>query len=353
MKFDSVDSLKVAGFVGFKSIKELINRWSDIPLDRGIYMVLYTGRNRPKFVVKGTGGFFEGKDPNVPVAELDSSWVDGSVVIYVGRTGISFRKRFSQLFDFGQGKPAAHYGGRYIWQIQDREELSLCWLPCPNGWRGTEELEDEIMHEFKRIYGKLPFANLLEPKGKETLKQSDVRLAGRISETIPTKKKISDEQEIESIANDTEITHRIVLVDGSNIGWRDNKASLNNIDLVDKQLQKMGFKKENIIVICDASFRHDIGTDSFDQRTHSDKRFCLSPAREQADSTILSRAYELWRQEPENPPFIITNDKYDDYFTLNPKLSDLKKFKRGVTWMHFRGMEVPEISLLQAPDRKI
>ena len=60
---------------------------------------------------------------------------------------------------FGQGKPVAHHGGRYIWQIKDSEELVVCWKSLENG-KNPRQLEAEMIHEFKKKYGKLPFANL-------------------------------------------------------------------------------------------------------------------------------------------------------------------------------------------------
>jgi len=160
MRFDSVDSLRAEGFEGFKSVRELTLGCSDVPKEKGNYLVLYLDGNKPGFLPKGIGGFFNGKDPNVSLAELTSSWVNGTVVLYIGQTGNSLRKRISRYLEFGQGKPVGHHGGRYIWQLQEHEDLVFCWRPCHNESDDSREIEDDMLRQFKAIYVKPPFTNL-------------------------------------------------------------------------------------------------------------------------------------------------------------------------------------------------
>lgn len=160
MRFDSIDLLRKEGFEGFRSVKELNLGCSEISKEKGNYLVLYVKENHPDFLKKGVGGFFKGKDPNVSIDELESSWVDGTVVVYIGQTENSLRKRISQYVKFGQGKPVGHYGGRYIWQLQDFEDLLFCWLPCRNLSDNPREIESDLLMQFIAIYGKPPFANL-------------------------------------------------------------------------------------------------------------------------------------------------------------------------------------------------
>jgi hypothetical protein len=161
MRFDSIDYLKEIGFVGFRSIKDLTTNSTDISDESGVYLVLYLSGERPDFVPTGVGGFYKENDPNMSIAELESRWVEDTVVIYIGQTGNSLRRRITQYMRFGQGNSVGHYGGRYIWQIRGYQKLVLCWLAC-SGEEDAKQMEGEVLREFKGIYGRLPFANLRE-----------------------------------------------------------------------------------------------------------------------------------------------------------------------------------------------
>lgn len=116
-----------------------------------------------EFINPGVGGFFKGKDPNVDIPQLKDKYVD-STVVYIGKAGSSSSKatlfsRLGQYLGFGQTKNIGHYGGRYIWQLKNHEDLLFCWKPL-----NEEEpivLEKELLSLFKEEFGKLPFANLV------------------------------------------------------------------------------------------------------------------------------------------------------------------------------------------------
>ena len=60
--FNSVSELKRYALKGFKTIKELMNDYTiNIPRERGIYMVLYLGNDKPVFLKKGVGGYFKNR----------------------------------------------------------------------------------------------------------------------------------------------------------------------------------------------------------------------------------------------------------------------------------------------------
>jgi len=169
MIFDSIDALRAEGFMGFRNIGDLFLSCSGVPNERGNYIVLYLGGDYPKFVSKGVGGFFKGKDPNRPIAELEEHWVPGAIVVYIGQAGgiikgkwseETLNRRISRYMEFGQGKPVGHWGGRYIWQIQNYKDLVLCWQPLSQKVRDPKQVEGEMIWKFKSIYGKWPFANL-------------------------------------------------------------------------------------------------------------------------------------------------------------------------------------------------
>lgn len=158
-----ISLIKKAGFSGFKSVKELWSNCSCIPNEKGIYVIINPDHPDKSFLVKGSGGFFKGKDPNVHFNELSVKWVDSSPVIYIGKAGgdsssATLQKRLKQYMDFGMGKPIGHYGGRYIWQLANHSNLLVAWKATPSA---DPRIEEELLiREFYKFHGKLPFANL-------------------------------------------------------------------------------------------------------------------------------------------------------------------------------------------------
>ncbi len=162
MKFDSVDHLKDEGFTGFKKIGDLIEDQSHIPNGKGVYLVVHKAKDKPEFIMPGVGGCFKERDPNTSRQKLESNWVDKNVVIYIGQAGggksnQTLRKRIRQYMKFGQGENVPHWGGRYIWQIENYRDLLICWKTTDQDPR---DIEKNLILGFQKIYGKRPFANL-------------------------------------------------------------------------------------------------------------------------------------------------------------------------------------------------
>ena len=154
-----VNALKMDKFNGFVRVFNLRGEaLKDIPDVPGVYMVLRDSVERPDFLVRGSGGYFKGKDPNVPLSELCANWVEGANVLYIGKAK-SLRKRISQYLRFGDGKPVGHWGGRYIWQLADAQELIFCWMPVIGD---ADAVETEMICRFREHYGSRPFANLMK-----------------------------------------------------------------------------------------------------------------------------------------------------------------------------------------------
>ena len=164
MNFQTVEDLKQAGFCGFVSVENLRNAVSMIPESMGVYMVVRVSDCAPEYLEVGTGGFHKGKNPNVPIAKLESNWVDGSCVVYIGKAGSigkkqTLCKRIGQYIRFGNGEAVGHYGGRLIWQLKDASQLLFCWKPLDN--EEPRDVERRLIDEFKQQYGgRRPFANL-------------------------------------------------------------------------------------------------------------------------------------------------------------------------------------------------
>lgn len=161
------DFLQAQGFEGFKTMGELMDGTKAlIPAQKGVYVVLRESESAPQYLVKGTGGFFKGKDPNVSLAELKENWVAKTSVLYIGKAGgtgssATLRKRLDQYLRFGQGANVGHRGGRYIWQLADSRDLVVCWKVLPSD--EPREVERQIIEDFKATHaGKRPFANLMD-----------------------------------------------------------------------------------------------------------------------------------------------------------------------------------------------
>jgi len=123
MDFNNRTELEKNGFKGFITVSELWLDKSPIPKIKGVYLIIDTSFKKIDFLSTGVGGFFKGKNPNVPISELKSNLVKNSQVVYIGKAGTPKGKatlysRLGQYLRFGQTKNVGHWGGRYIWQIK-------------------------------------------------------------------------------------------------------------------------------------------------------------------------------------------------------------------------------------------
>lgn len=165
MEFNSIDDIKKAGFVGFKTMQELFVDSSQLPTIKGVYLVLNLDKTPPAFLTTGSGGHFKGRNPNVSLVELKSNWVDKTLVVYIGKAGsdsssATLKSRLKQYFGFGQGKNIGHWGGRLIWQIASSHNLVVCWKPLSNDDPRT--VEAQLIKMFVNQFGRRPFANLAD-----------------------------------------------------------------------------------------------------------------------------------------------------------------------------------------------
>ena len=122
--FTTFEGLKAAGFTGFRSVAYLRDGGlKEVPDAPGVYMVCCEPDIRPQFRIVSVGGRYQDRDPKVPVGELERNWVQGAVVLNIGKAGgassnITLRERIRLYLAFGAGRRVAHRGGRYIWQSQ-------------------------------------------------------------------------------------------------------------------------------------------------------------------------------------------------------------------------------------------
>jgi len=123
------------------------------------YVVFRPSTSGPRFRATNPGGRFKGKDPSVPPPSLASKWVATCSVVYIGKADRA-RRRLAQFARFGAGEPVAHWGGRYIWQLEDSSALLVAWHAV--SWPETaREYEKRLLAHFGELHGGArPFANL-------------------------------------------------------------------------------------------------------------------------------------------------------------------------------------------------
>lgn len=149
--------LRQVGFDGFVSFASLLDDGlRRVPCDPGVYAVVSNG-DVPRFAQDSSGGEFKGRDPSVPISELQHRWLSGSAVIYIGKAK-QLRRRIGQFARFGRGEAVGHWGGRLIWQLVDPGELRIAWLYTPE--QDPRHVEIELLSTFIARFGKRPFANL-------------------------------------------------------------------------------------------------------------------------------------------------------------------------------------------------
>lgn len=162
---NDLESIKAEGFQGFITVRQLrASGLQTVPTKPGVYLVLRTTADVQTFLEKSTGGWFKEEDPTVTFDELHKNWVNGAVVLNIGKAGgpgnaATLKSRLKQYLDFGSGRPIGHRGGRLIWQLTDADDLVIAWKTIEPGL--PREVEAEYIRVFKEAnQGRRPFANL-------------------------------------------------------------------------------------------------------------------------------------------------------------------------------------------------
>ena len=152
--------LEGLGFVGFVPFNELPT--ADVPREHGVYVVLRVAKTPPSFRATSIAGWFKGRDPTVAEDTLRRAWVEGEDIIYIGKAAgkepRGLRKRLDEYRRFGAGQRAGHQGGRYVWYLEDSDDLLVAWRTTQDDDPG--EVETMMLAEFRQRTGLLPFANL-------------------------------------------------------------------------------------------------------------------------------------------------------------------------------------------------
>ena len=133
-----------------------------MPEASGVYCVLQRHGTPPEFLELSTAGHFKDKNPTVPVSVLRDKWVQGAIVLKISKAGLdegrTLKKRLKEYMQFGRGISIDHWGGRYIWQMDQSQDLQVCWKLT--GKADQRKIEEELIREFEAAYGRIPFANI-------------------------------------------------------------------------------------------------------------------------------------------------------------------------------------------------
>lgn len=157
--FERTD-LEALGFAGWRTWEQLrASELADVPSAPGAYLVFRDALTEPIFLDASPAGHFKGRDPTVSLATLADKWVQGARVVYIGKANV-LRRRLRQYARFGANDPVGHWGGRFIWQLADSDELLVAWhaISWDEVARGYER---RLVRRFAELHdGRRPFANL-------------------------------------------------------------------------------------------------------------------------------------------------------------------------------------------------
>jgi hypothetical protein len=133
-----------------------------VPDSPGVYAVLRNDLAAPVFLSACSGGSWKARSPDVPRSTLEAAWVDDAWVLYLGKA-TRLRDRIGQYLDFGAGRAAPHYGGRYLWHLDRTDLLHIAWVttdPADLAANSPRTAEKMLIQGFRQVYGARPFANL-------------------------------------------------------------------------------------------------------------------------------------------------------------------------------------------------
>ncbi|WP_426979963.1 hypothetical protein ACQCSU_21960 (plasmid) [Pseudarthrobacter sp. O4] len=140
------------GFIRFDAISP-----EEVSTEHGVYAVVRESTQEPCFLVPGTGR----KGGHYTLDFLQAAWVPDTAILYFGKAQcqLGIYERLNKYRRFGNGGNSGHSGGRTIWQLEDAQDLKVCWLVTGD----PVEVEGALIEAFKENHqGRRPFANRID-----------------------------------------------------------------------------------------------------------------------------------------------------------------------------------------------
>ncbi len=150
----SRDALVERGFTGFVPFAELSP--ADVPTGHGVYVVLRPASVSPRSSKSAPPDGSRAKIRRFRSPTWRVPGYPGAEVVYIGKAA-DLSRRLTEYRRHGAGQRVGHWGGRYIWQLADRDLRLVAWQPTPD--HDPEDLESRLIAEFVTVYGQRPFAN--------------------------------------------------------------------------------------------------------------------------------------------------------------------------------------------------
>ena len=88
--------LEADGFVGWIPLKSAIGH-ADLPRLPGVYAVGYDAGQPKVWPTMSCGGWHKGRDPSQSPSRLADEWLEGTDIVYIGKTDRTLAKRIGEF----------------------------------------------------------------------------------------------------------------------------------------------------------------------------------------------------------------------------------------------------------------
>jgi len=131
---------------------------NDLFCGPGVYLIYQSVNTNPLFYLNKSNLNLVKQES---VEFLENKWTkinskNRTDIVYIGK-GVNLKSRIRSLMRFGHGKTNKHFGGEWLWQIQNLKELRILISSCPIGQeKGYEKC---LLNKFKNDHSDWPLCN--------------------------------------------------------------------------------------------------------------------------------------------------------------------------------------------------